>query len=528
MTAWPEIIEMDGTYKLTNCNLTLMLIVVEDSNRQSEIVAACLLVQEDRESLKWFLDTFNSENEVACAKIITVMTDKDLLERDIIRDVWSHVLLRICSWHAEKIFERAILKLCEGTDKSEKENLKDLLKKLIYTESSEHYDKLYSHLQEVAPSSLLKYYEENWSSIKEEWCKFTAPPRSFGNNTNNRVECFNKHLKDIIKKNRSLHQMVEGYFTFQESHQQEVDGKAASINKKKNWNVAENDSLRKYDDFLTNGAFDYVEEEIKKSEYINLEETEPGKFIVKAINATSEPTLHSCTCTFWFSIGLPCCHIFSLRKHLSVDFFDPALCLHRWTREYYKLHQRVLKPRTEDDNKNALQRQLECVQVTERVSLPEKVQIVGRPSKIFDTTVKIPRKQKTYQDKNHEEKAKLVFSWFNLPKENFPHILKGEMLINKNNLEKFSQDTFPQPFGDEKVDMEEIKPYFETEAFNFLKEEIQKLRLVMTYKCNLCTNDISDTRFVKCTSCLLCFHLFCYGYKRAPTKNKNWFCKTCK
>ena len=32
MAAWSEIVEMHGTYKLTNRNLTLMLALVEDSN----------------------------------------------------------------------------------------------------------------------------------------------------------------------------------------------------------------------------------------------------------------------------------------------------------------------------------------------------------------------------------------------------------------------------------------------------------------------------------------------------------------
>ena len=70
-----------------------------------------------------------------------------------------------------------------------------------------------------------------------------------------------------------------------------------------------------------------------------------------------------------------------------------------------------------------------------------------------------------------------------------------------------------------------MKLYFKTEAFVYLTEEINKLRLTRTYKCSKCTHDISDTRFVKCTSCFSCFHLSCYDYQRAPPKKKHGFVK---
>ena len=223
------------------------------------------------------------------------MTNKDLLKKDVIKEIWPHVQLRICAFHVEKIFDRSVLKYCEGMDKLEKENLKDLLKKLIYSESKEHYTKLYSDLCDAAPPAFLKYYKNNWDNIIQEWCQFTAPPGSLGNNTNNQTECFNMHIKAVAKKNNLVYRMAKSFFIFNESHQQ-VDGKAAAMLKKKNWNVAESDPLWKYDNLLTNGALKYVEAEIKKSEFINLEEIESGTFIVKAKNVTFTPTLEFCNC----------------------------------------------------------------------------------------------------------------------------------------------------------------------------------------------------------------------------------------
>lgn len=60
--AWPEIIFLDGTYKLSDTELILMLLLVEDSDGLGEIAGAALLAHEDYASMKWFLQKFREEN----------------------------------------------------------------------------------------------------------------------------------------------------------------------------------------------------------------------------------------------------------------------------------------------------------------------------------------------------------------------------------------------------------------------------------------------------------------------------------
>ncbi len=50
-------------YKLLKLGLPVYLMVVEDSNGQSEIVAVCILVREDRESMSWMMEAFKCNNE---------------------------------------------------------------------------------------------------------------------------------------------------------------------------------------------------------------------------------------------------------------------------------------------------------------------------------------------------------------------------------------------------------------------------------------------------------------------------------
>lgn len=57
--AYPELVCLDATYKLLDLRLPVYLMLVEDSNGQSEIVAVCILVSEDIESMKWMLEVFS-------------------------------------------------------------------------------------------------------------------------------------------------------------------------------------------------------------------------------------------------------------------------------------------------------------------------------------------------------------------------------------------------------------------------------------------------------------------------------------
>ena len=74
--AYPEFVCIDATYKLLDLGLPTYLMLVEDSNGQSEIVAVRLLATEDANSMTWMVDTFKKHN-MNWKKICVVMADKD-------------------------------------------------------------------------------------------------------------------------------------------------------------------------------------------------------------------------------------------------------------------------------------------------------------------------------------------------------------------------------------------------------------------------------------------------------------------
>ena len=53
--AYPEIFCIDATYKLLELRLLVYLMLCEDSNG---IIAVCLLVQQNAESMTWMIESF--------------------------------------------------------------------------------------------------------------------------------------------------------------------------------------------------------------------------------------------------------------------------------------------------------------------------------------------------------------------------------------------------------------------------------------------------------------------------------------
>lgn len=60
--AFPEMLFLDGTYKLLQLNLSGVVIIVEDANGCSEAVAFGFFVSDDNDTYNWFLNTFKKHS----------------------------------------------------------------------------------------------------------------------------------------------------------------------------------------------------------------------------------------------------------------------------------------------------------------------------------------------------------------------------------------------------------------------------------------------------------------------------------
>lgn len=79
LSAFPEIIYVDSTYKLNDMRMPLYIMMVEDSLRQSEVVALCVLHSKEKH-VRCF-----KKNNPDCNNTKVAMADKDCNGRDVLR-----------------------------------------------------------------------------------------------------------------------------------------------------------------------------------------------------------------------------------------------------------------------------------------------------------------------------------------------------------------------------------------------------------------------------------------------------------
>ena len=83
--AYPELVCIDATYKLLELRLPVYIMLVEDGNGQSEIVAVFMLTQETQVLLSKIMDLFKKHNS-RWTSIRILMSDKDMTERDTLAE----------------------------------------------------------------------------------------------------------------------------------------------------------------------------------------------------------------------------------------------------------------------------------------------------------------------------------------------------------------------------------------------------------------------------------------------------------
>ncbi|XP_033225883.1 uncharacterized protein LOC117178563 [Belonocnema kinseyi] len=164
IAVYPEFVALDVTYKLLRMGLPVYVTLSEDVNCQSEILAVCILVNEDRESILWFLNTFKEENP-EILKLNSIITDKDLNERGAIRVVFPAANFIICIFHVQRTFRREITFAKMNITQSQRNESLEILVKLVYAPTTEKFEELERDFTKKAPLSVLNYYNKNWLPI---------------------------------------------------------------------------------------------------------------------------------------------------------------------------------------------------------------------------------------------------------------------------------------------------------------------------------------------------------------------------
>ena len=92
---YPELVFIDATYKLNDLRMPLYVSLVVDGNGESIIICLWVVQSEDKETITSLLVEFKTHNE-NWPLIKCVMSDKDMTERNVIKEQFPQASLLIC------------------------------------------------------------------------------------------------------------------------------------------------------------------------------------------------------------------------------------------------------------------------------------------------------------------------------------------------------------------------------------------------------------------------------------------------
>ena len=248
--------------------------------------------------------------------------DKDMLERDVLKQKLPQAAIQSCLFHVLRTFRREVTGEKMGISQEQRLGILSILQRLAYADSEEIYTTAYVELVGLGIGKLTAYYNKNWHPIRDEWVQGMKHTKfSMLNSTNNRVESLNKHLKSVITKYSNIVTFFRDLKLMLAAMETERNHRALKMCQKAPARAITDPDLLKYSDLLTPYALRFVSTELTRS---------TKQFVVPPSTTTT-----SCDCHFRHGMMLPCMHIFKLRRTSNVPVFESSLCAERWGKDYF-------------------------------------------------------------------------------------------------------------------------------------------------------------------------------------------------
>ncbi len=146
----PEIHHIDSTFKVNVENFQLYISMVKvNSNGETEIF----------------------DEEKASSKVTTNMVDKDLTNIELLKQYYPNANILLCIFHVLKWFKKLVNDTVTG--KETKEQIHDILTKMVYSQSEEDFNSHYQSLKEYSEfTKLIEQIDNNWMNNQEQWVRY--------------------------------------------------------------------------------------------------------------------------------------------------------------------------------------------------------------------------------------------------------------------------------------------------------------------------------------------------------------------
>ena len=302
---YPEVLFVDATYKLNELGLPLYVLLIEDGNGLSEIVAIWLVADESETTIQSMADLLIKRNP--CTKDIkVVMADKDFTEREVFANAFPQASLLICLFHTLRTFRREVTVEKMVITVGQRAYALEMFQKMAYSRSVDEYDSYYTDFKSSAPRSVVSYFDNNWHPIKEQLVMFMKRSSgNFLNDTNNWSESINQKIKSVLTKYASLEEFTEYFLSLLKTLRNERDSIAISTMHKVPFLVfPESSPEYRYRKLLTSFAYNHVLKQIELAGKVKLVQDD-GENVAETSAGILSVTSNSCECSFWKGMYLP-------------------------------------------------------------------------------------------------------------------------------------------------------------------------------------------------------------------------------
>ncbi|XP_064101843.1 uncharacterized protein LOC135212403 [Macrobrachium nipponense] len=222
LVKFPEVLLLDGTYRINNTKMPLYTFMVEYGYGCSIPVGHFFVANENMETIA---AGFESLKKSVGVKILSqnqvFLVDKDFTEIGLVRKYFPESAIHLCLFHVFKTFRSETTKIL-GKNRNE---ITELVEKIVYCSTEETYEELYAQLLVKTTSQFEEYLKKkNWHECRHMWVSaWRKKTVTFGNRTTNRLESFHHKLKEVMKSMQSVAECVRGLVRFSNRKEFEIE-----------------------------------------------------------------------------------------------------------------------------------------------------------------------------------------------------------------------------------------------------------------------------------------------------------------
>ena len=99
------------------------------------------------------------------------MVDKDLTNIELLKQYYPNANKLLCTFHVLKWFKKLVNDTVTG--KETKEQIHDILTKMVYSPSEDDFNVHYQSLKEYSEfTKLIEQIDNNWMNNQEQWVRY--------------------------------------------------------------------------------------------------------------------------------------------------------------------------------------------------------------------------------------------------------------------------------------------------------------------------------------------------------------------